>query len=218
MVSATIDHLVIAAYTLDEGIDYICQVLGVSPQTGGKHTRMGTHNALLGLGDSLYLEIIAIDPAGSTPDHPRWFNLDALQATLRHGPRLIHWVARTDELENLVSRCPVALGEIQTMTRGDLAWRITIPADGHMPGDGLIPTLIQWQSSVHPASRLTDQGCSLARLEGFYPQPETIQPALVSLGLADTITIQPSAAGQLSHLVAHIRTPNGVKMIAPSLK
>ena len=45
---------------------------------------MGTHNALIKLGPALYLEIIAIDPDGTAPPRPRWFELDtpAMQAAL----------------------------------------------------------------------------------------------------------------------------------------
>lgn len=39
---------------------------------------MGTHNLMLRLGDSSYLEIIAINPAAPAPGRPRWFALDRL--------------------------------------------------------------------------------------------------------------------------------------------
>ena len=98
---ATLDHLVVAATTLADGIDYVAATTGATPQPGGKHVAMGTHNALLRLGERVYLEIIAIDPDGAKPARPRWFDLDdiALQAELTERPRLIHWVARTDDIE-----------------------------------------------------------------------------------------------------------------------
>ena len=43
---------------------------------GGSHPGLGTHNALLSLGDESYLEIIAPDPTQPKPDHPRIFGLD----------------------------------------------------------------------------------------------------------------------------------------------
>jgi hypothetical protein len=97
---ATLDHLVVAAATLADGIDYIAEIAGVTPQPGGKHAAMGTHNALVRLSERTYLEIIAIDPEGTRPPRPRWFGLDgiALQAELTERPRLIHWVARTTDI------------------------------------------------------------------------------------------------------------------------
>ena len=70
------DHLIIGAHTLEQGAAYIEELLGVKPQAGGRHAAMGTHNMLLRLGARAYLEIIAIDPAGETPQRPRWFGLD----------------------------------------------------------------------------------------------------------------------------------------------
>ena len=67
------DHLVIAAESLDAGVAWAEERLGVSLEVGGQHLRYGTHNALLGLADGLYLEVIAIDPAGGKPAHARWF-------------------------------------------------------------------------------------------------------------------------------------------------
>ena len=44
------------------------------------------------------------------------------------------------------------------MTRGAWSWRITVPDDGHRPGRGLVPTLIQWSDARHPADAMPDSG------------------------------------------------------------
>ena len=43
---ATFDHLVVAAATLADGIEYFAATTGATPHPGGKHVAMGTHNAL----------------------------------------------------------------------------------------------------------------------------------------------------------------------------
>ena len=58
----TLDHIVIAAQSLDEGRAWAEAKLGVPPAGGGHHAAMGTHNALWGMG-ACYLEVIAVDPA-----------------------------------------------------------------------------------------------------------------------------------------------------------
>ena len=73
---AELDHLVVAAANLAAGIAFVAELTGVTPQPGGKHVAMGTHNALMRLGERAYLEVIAIDPDGATPPRPRWFDLD----------------------------------------------------------------------------------------------------------------------------------------------
>ena len=72
-----LDHLVVAARTLDEGSAWLFERLGVRPVEGGKHAFMGTHNRLLKIGPREYLEVIAIDPNAPPPARPRWFALDA---------------------------------------------------------------------------------------------------------------------------------------------
>ena len=202
------DHLVLAAHDLDAGAAWLEHHLGVALSTGGKHARMGTHNRLLGLGDNFYLELIAIDPTAPPPGRPRWFALDRLQAPDR--PRLIHWVARSDDIQGDADACPEALGEILPMERGDYRWRITVPSDGHLPGDGLVPTLIQWDVPFHPASRLPDTGCRLMKLEGFHPQPARIRTALAALGLGSRLDGHPCSDGEPAQLVAYVRTPRGL--------
>jgi hypothetical protein len=163
---AELDHLIVAARTLDEGAAWIEERLGVAPVPGGKHASMGTHNRLLGLGHRVYLEVIAIDPGASAPARPRGFELDTprMQQRLAQGPALIHWVMRTGAIEEDVRRCPEPL-EILSLARGDYRWRIGVAADGRIPCGGRSATLIQWEGNRHPADNLPDSGCRLVELD-----------------------------------------------------
>ena len=159
-----LDHLVVAARSLQEGAEWIERQLGIAPVAGGKHAAMGTHNRLLGLGERTYLEVIAIDEAAAAPARPRWFALDTapMRARLAMGPALIHWVVRSDDLDADVAKSDEPL-DILSMTRGDFRWRIGVPPDGRLPANGSQPTLIQWEGEAHPAGRLPDSGCRLLR-------------------------------------------------------
>ncbi|HRF49011.1 MAG TPA: VOC family protein [Anaerolineales bacterium] len=207
---AELDHLVVAADTLEQGAAFIERVLGVRPQPGGQHKTMGTHNLVLRLGERQYLEVIAVDPDLPDPDRPRWFGLDGgnLQQRLRARPRLIHWVARTPDLEHAVGVAP--LGAILPMSRGEYHWRITVPEDGTLPGEGLVPTLIQWDAAAHPAERLPDRGCRLRALHAVHPLPDNIRQALTTLGLTEALTV---IAGPVPSLRAEIETPDGIHFL-----
>lgn len=206
---AELDHLVIAAATLEQGCDYVASGLGVRPQTGGKHVAMGTHNALLRLGPGTFLEVIAIDPGAAAPARPRWFDLDEarMRAALAEGPRLVHFVARTRDIDALRRAVRLDPGPVQAMARGDFRWRITIPDDGHLPGAGLVPTLIQWDGDAHPADALPDAGLRIAALAGEHPDPAPIRAALAALGLSDTLKV---TYGRYPRLAAMVRTPRGL--------
>lgn len=202
------DHLVLATHDLDAGAAWLEQHLGVALAAGGRHVRMGTHNRLLGLGGNFYLELIAIDPAAAPPGRPRWFGLDTLP--VQDQPRLIHWVARSDDIVRDSAASGEDLGEILPMERGDYRWRISVPADGRLPGDGLVPTLIQWDVPQHPAQHLPDAGCRLMKLEGFHSQPARIRTALDSLGLGSRLDVHSCPAEDPAQLVAYLRTPSGL--------
>jgi hypothetical protein len=206
---ATFDHLVVAASTLGAGIAYIAEMTGVAPAMGGKHAAMGTHNALLSLGPRAFLEVIAIDPAGTRPPRPRWFDLDtvALQGEIGVEPRLVHWVARTTNIDRAIAACPLALGSIHALSRGDYRWRITIPDDGSRPGKGVFPTLIQWDVTQHPADRLPASGVTLAQFAASHPDPKPIRDALAKLGLTDALRV---TFDRDVRLAAMLRTPRGV--------
>jgi hypothetical protein len=212
---ATLDHLVVAAATLADGIDYLAEICGVAPVTGGRHLAMGTHNALLRLGERSYLEIIAIDPDGAKPARPRWFGLDgiALQAEVAERPRLIHWVARTADIDAATARCPLPLGPVHSMARGDYRWRITIPDDGTCPGRGLVPTLIQWDVPQHPAESLPESGVTLAQIAASHFEPAPIRAALAALGLQGALAV---TFDRDVRLAAMLRTPRGMVTLSSS--
>lgn len=209
-----IDHLVVAAKTLEEGEEFIRERLGVGLQAGGKHVALGTHNRVLRLGETCYLEVIAIDPQAEKPSRPRWFELDSakMQERLAKAACLIAWAVRTAEIVKLAAQSSEPLGEIKTMSRGNLRWRLTMSGDGHLPGSGLIPFLIEW-STAHPATAMEDSGCSLLGLQGLHPRPEEVLPVIESMGLQRLIEIRQSPAGSEPLLQASIRTPNGTKAL-----
>lgn len=205
-----IDHLTVTAPTLACGAAFVQRALGVLPQKGGEHPRMGTHNLLLRLGESVFLEVIASDPQALPPCRPRWFALDSLQPD--SAPVLATWVARTNDIQAAVLASSESLGTIEPMQRGLLNWLMTIPADGGLPLGGVAPALIEWQADVHPATKLEDHGLSLAKLELFHPEPLRIERLLHSIGLAGVLAVS-SAGHRAPFLLAHIKTPQGLKTL-----
>lgn len=81
MLRSRMDPIVVAAPSLEAGTNYVREALGVAPQPGGEHPRMGTHNRFVKLGEKLYIEVISLNPLTSRPDRTRWFGRDkSLQA------------------------------------------------------------------------------------------------------------------------------------------
>ncbi|CAG2161058.1 VOC family protein [Cupriavidus numazuensis] len=220
-----LDHLVIAAQTLDAGTEYVADVLGIAPQGGGAHAAMGTHNRVLGLFGGMYLEVIAIDPAAPAPQRPRWFGLDSdsVRERLQAGPYLLHWAARVErpaDLSRWQAQYPDRIAPVIPMQRSDLRWRITVPEDGSLPawqgeaasaGDGLLPSLIQWDVSPHPGASLPRQDLALRKLTGRHPNAELLRQGLAWLGAEPLITIE-QADGPPA-LIAEIETPQGIRTL-----
>ena len=155
-----LDHLAIAAETLEEGVAWTEERLGVALEPGGKHDHFGTHNALLGLADGLYLEVIAIDPDAPKPDWPRWFGLDQFTGP----PRLANWICKTGDMHAALAASPAETGLPVKLQRDNLHWQLTVPDDGSLPFGGAAPTLIEWPDGVHPSGSLRQSGCALSSL------------------------------------------------------
>jgi hypothetical protein len=207
-----IDHLVIAAYRLEAGVDYINHTLGVRMEPGGVHTSMGTHNALLKLGDGQYLEVIAPDPSASNPNRPRWFSLDSLSSYST--PRLVTWVVITSNIQSSILPGKDWIGRAEHMSRGDYKWIISIPTDGSMPFHGIVPAFIEWQVESHPVEKLTDTGCKLIKMEAYHQEPERILSLYESLGIDGMISVFPLTPDEQPYLAAYIETPIGLKKLS----
>lgn len=209
--STVIDHIVVVAPDLAAGAAYVRNALGVELQQGGAHPRMATHNLVLRLGDSTYLEVIAPDPSAPRPPRPRWFALDSLPRDAR--PALAAWVVRTADIHASSASCTCVVGSVEPMARGTLSWLITVPADGSLPLGGAAPMLIEWQSTPHPASALKDVGCSLHKLEICHPQPGRVQALLDTIKLATPVSLRQLEENAPPALVAHIQTPHGLRTL-----
>ncbi|MBE7366959.1 VOC family protein [Ramlibacter pallidus] len=215
--SARIDHLVVAAASLDEGAAWCEATLGVPPGPGGEHPFMGTHNRLLRVATvdypRAYFEIIAPQPGRSPKQGKRWFDLDdeAMRDTLRHkGPRLVHFVANVPDV-----RAAVAAWEALGIRRGDvveasretprglLQWQITIREDGQRLFAGALPTLIEW-GQAHPAATLPESGVTLQGLIASHPEADRLRQAFEAVDLQG-VGLKQGAAG----LCAILDTPRG---------
>ena len=176
MSGCAVDHLVIAAHSLEQGVAWCEATLGITPGPGGQHPLMGTHNRLLRLDgpdfEACYLEIIAIDSAAPAPSRACWFGLGeaALQSALRASPRLLGAVLRTRQLDDLrqglldLGQDPgPALAADRLTPAGRLAWRILVRDDGAWPGGGRLPTLIEW-ALRHPTEAMAPSALQLQSL------------------------------------------------------
>ncbi len=219
---AEVDHLVIAAASLAEGVAWCEATLGVVPAPGGAHPLMGTHNRLLNVASEAfpraYAEIIAIEPgqAPSRPNTRRWFDLDdaELQAGLaQHGPRLIHFVARVPDARAAIQalareeHAQIDRGHLLEASRdtaaGRLEWQITVRDDGQRLFYGALPTLIQW-GPVHPVDAMPASGLALRSLHATHPRAPALSAALSAIGLR---ALQVEAGPP--NLVAALDTPRG---------
>lgn len=226
--TAQIDHLVVAATTLEEGVAWCERTLGVTPRPGGEHALFGTHNRLLKLQSDaeppVYLEIIAINPQVQPTragDLRRWFDLDepALRQRLqRHGPQLVHWVARVPAIEPAVAALKalgIDRGQVLPASRptpqGLLQWHISVRDDGQRLFDGALPTLIEW-GVTHPARTMPDSGLTLTAFEVSHPRTGELRDALQAIGLEGVrVSDEPPT------LVAQLQIPQGRVTLASTL-
>jgi hypothetical protein len=223
-VNTALDHLVVAARTLDEGVAWCESTLGITPGPGGRHPLMGTHNRLFSIAGTAFpqafFEIIAIDPDAAAPGRPRWFDLDddALQQVLLGGPQLSHWVARTRDLRSLLAALSAQGldgGEVLAAERdtpnGSLRWHIGIRQDGKRLCQGALPTCIEW-GDVHPTDNMPASGVSLEALT----VSGVPQAALTLLDLP--LGINAPASLSAPTLQATLATPRGRVVLNGSAK
>ena len=211
-----IDHLVIGAADIDQGVEYVRDALGVDMPLGGVHQKMGTHNHLMQLGDGMFLEIIAIHPEMEPPDRPRWFGLDEslIRRQIEAEPTLLTWVVNTDNLKKLKESATFSFGEIERISRGELNWYFGLPRDGRLLAGGMLPYAIEWLTDRHPSENMADLGCRLIGLDIHHPYAPWLEAALESIGAADLVNVNALPRDDTPYLKACISTPNGKKELS----
>jgi len=201
---ARLDHITVVAPSLETGAAYVEAALGVRPGAGRAHPGMATHNLLLALGPTVYLEVISPDPQAASATRPRWFGLDHVLPGST--ARLAAWVANTDDIAGAVPE----LGDVETMRREVHTWQMTVRADGSVPLGGAAPLLIQRSSSVHPAAALPPSGLGFQRLRIRHPAAAQVITLFARIALASQPAVE-VVQGDACSLVAEIQTPFGLR-------
>ncbi len=199
-----LDHIAISAPTLEAGMAFVKDRLGVQIPLGGEHPKMGTHNCLMRLGADIYLEVIAVNPQAAPLEHARWFALDERGT---QPPFLGTWVIRADNIDTAIAHMTPDVGPAIPMSRGDLHWKITVPTDGSMPYNGCHPTVIEWPGGISPAHKIDDLGCDLLELLIEHPEIEQIKASLGDEQIDPRLVFK---AADQARLTARIKTPSGI--------
>ena len=216
-----IDHLVIGAATLEQGVNYVKSVLGIDIPAGGEHLSMGTHNHLMRLGNEIFLEVIAPHPNIDAPEGPRWFGLDDpyVRKQIEQQPCLLTWVVNTTDIKRLLSQTKLCFGEASLISRGNLSWYFGVPEDGRLLASGMLPYVMQWRTDTHPANKMADLNCRLRALHIFHPRPHWLETALTSIAALELVQIHPLPHTNTAYLLAEIETPTGIKELrSPTLE
>ncbi|MGI5125830.1 VOC family protein [Pseudonocardia sp. CA-107938] len=199
-----IDHLVYGTPELAGTVARL-SALGVALSPGGRHVGLGTRNHLADLGGGAYLEVIGPDLEQPVPEGPRPFGIDTLTSE-----RLLTWAVRVDGIDAAIAAARAAghdPGPAHEMHRDRpdgvrLAWRLTAPPAPEL--DGLVPFLIDWADTPHPAASAAP-GARLVDLRATHPDPAAVASWLDALGVRADLTV---AAGPRT-FTAVLETPTG---------
>ena len=206
-----IDHFAVGAESLEQGVEAMRDLLGVEVPRGGKHEAMSTHNCVMQAGNESFFELIAADPDAPDPGRVRWFSLDdpQTQSRLADRPRALCWVVGTDNLDGIIKESPIDLGEVVLFTRGERTWRLTVPSDGSLPGNGLLPAFIEWSPGPHPSIGQQDLGVRLENVLISHPKPDALISLFKTLRIDHLATV---SEGEES-LAFRLNTPKGIVLL-----
>ena len=194
-----LDHIMYAVPDLEDSMAEIASITGIVPSNGGVHPGNGTRNALLGLSDSSYLEIIG-------PDKKQ--NLENTLGELlvsKNTSGIRAWAVAVSDLA-LVADVAQDLGfrvrERKEMSRKTpegslLEWELLF-----LDGGPLLPFFIDWKGSEHPA-RKAPSGCGLSELSISAEEPKVYQE------LFNKLQLEVSISEGVPAISAIIRSPKG---------
>ena len=194
-----LDHIMYAVPDLEDSMAEIASITGIVPSDGGVHPGNGTRNALLGLSNSSYLEIIG-------PDKKQ--NLENTLGELlvsKNTSGIRAWAVAVSDLAavaNVAQGLGFRVRDRKEMSRKTpegslLEWELLF-----LDGGPLLPFFIDWKGSEHPA-RKAPSGCGLSELSISAEEPKVYQELLNKLQLEVSISEGEPA------ISAIIRSPKG---------
>jgi hypothetical protein len=206
-----LDHLTVVAPTLAEGVAHVRSCLGLDVPFGQRHAYMGTHNHLLQLGGSVYLEIVAIDPEGERPARARWFGLDdqkAVRADWDRGRRLRGWVANSDAIDRVLAGREHVFGTKVSLPWPEPLFDFGIRDDGSLPLDGGAPCIIDRRGVPRSMAAIADLGARLRFFRLEHPDAAAVVALYESVGVDRPPAVVKGADVRYR---AQIDTPAGLK-------
>ena len=144
-----LDHIVLGSFTLEEGTEFLENILQAKLSDIGYHKDMGTHNRVIRISEKVYIEVVAIDPKRKNLNNRKWFNLDNsnLQSKLKISPQIIGYV-----IENKDRNINKYYDPFFEASRDSYKWQFAMPTfknnilDSEIIEAGIIPSLISWKS------------------------------------------------------------------------
>ena len=179
--AAHVDHLILGARDLDEGIRLFEERTGVRPKVGGEHPGRGTRNALVSLGTSLYIEILA--PQVNAPDSGTVAELRQRTDLSPYG-----WAVFVPDVEaarRRLSDAGFGLSEIFPGSRARpdgrlLEWKTF---EIEKPPIAGLPFFIRWGDGTTHPSQDSPGGCRLERLRAVTPDLDGVRRVFSAIAL-----------------------------------
>ena len=201
-----LDHVMYAVSDLQDGIDEIKKLTGITATFGGAHEGQGTCNALLSFDDSQYLEIIAPDKEQALAGTSGQELLDRQFSGIRR------WAVATADfapLKRVLDDHSYGHRVIDmTRTRPDglkLSWQILFVTKH--PFRDFMPFFINWLDSKHPADD-APAGCTLNNYA-----VQLVENSDVFSGLMKALDIDVEVIEGPDGMRAIIDSPNGRVML-----
>lgn len=197
---AQLDHLVVGVADLMRAVTEFEEQTGVKAVMGGEHPGIGTHNALVSLGDGAYLELIAVKPGA---DAPQYASLRSLTQ-----PTPMMWAVTYFDLAAITA----------VLAKGGFKPTTTQPGSRKTPAGSLLewevfglegsfagaPFFIRWLPDTAQPSTTSPGGCTLAKLAITTPEAAKLERLKKVLGLVLEVS-----AGEKPGMQVVLRCPKG---------
>lgn len=180
--AAGVDHILIGAASLDDGIRAFESATGAALGRGGRHPSRGPENALASLGAGVYVEIIALQ-AGAQADE----FVDEFRALKT--PSVVGWAVHVVDAADATTRLSRA-GFKATTPRPDsrvtpegatLEW---VSFEVETPRIATAPFFIRWGDATTHPSLTSPGGCSMSSFQIADPRGGELSRMLAAIGVA----------------------------------